>query len=584
MKHPTAGSKRGAREAMRHQVESKPHEVDCLVLGGGITGAGVARDAAMRGFRTLLVDSHDFASGTSHLTSKLIHGGLRYLEHGHFRLVIEGIVERDRLLNKIAPNLVSPLRFIIPFQWHRFPKWALTVSGLQLYGLIERLRAGRRSSPLFGAGLRREYPTLRKHPFGVSFWDAQVSDARLVMSTLRTAAAHGASLWNYTSISDARFERDSWVVDLVCDQRQCRWTVRARTIVNATGPWSPRTAEALGVEPMELIWIKGSHLILRRPADFGRDAIIIRSIRNLRPLWVIPWESCLIVGSTESAYTGDLRQVRATAEEVDDLFGSFIRFFPTSGVSRGDVRCTYAGVRPIVAQHRHSANGMSRRHEITTDGERRLITVSGGKLTTFRRMAEETGDKVARLLGRSSPTSELRKRLRGAMLWPSMSTATREQLAANLVQRQEALRGRRDFADCLVRLYGGDAESIAERISADPASGDTVGGDTPYCLAEMMHLCEVEWVCRLADLVKRRTSLYFLAGKDMIERLPVIADKIAPILGWSKRRASEEVSSVIAELIADCEAISGTAAAASDQRLPAEPSTVETAFVGSARR
>ncbi|MDO8630796.1 MAG: FAD-dependent oxidoreductase, partial [Phycisphaerales bacterium] len=288
-------------------VHIMPGEVDCLVLGGGITGAGVARDAAMRGLRTVLVDSHDFASGTSHLTSKLIHGGLRYLEHCHFRLVAEGIVERDRLLNRMAPNLVAPLRFVIPFEGSRFPKWLLTVCGLQLYGLAEWLRSGRRSSPLLAAGMKRHYPALLPHPFGVNFWDAQTNDARLVMATVRTAYAAGAAVHNYTSVTDVARDKDGWNVRLRCELDDREWTLRARSIINATGPWSPMTARRLGVEPQELLWVKGSHLLLRRPPDFGRDAVIINSVRDRRALWIIPWETRLIVGSTESLYRGDLR-------------------------------------------------------------------------------------------------------------------------------------------------------------------------------------------------------------------------------------------------------------------------------------
>lgn len=170
--------------------ESKPSDVDCLVLGGGITGAGVARDAAMRGLSTMLVDSHDFASGTSHVTSKLIHGGLRYLEHAQFRLVYEGLVERDRLLNQIAPNLVTPLRFVIPYESHQFAKWLCTIVGVQLYGLIERRRGGRRSLAMSASLLARLYPELIPHPFGVCFWDAQANDARLVISTVQIGRAH----------------------------------------------------------------------------------------------------------------------------------------------------------------------------------------------------------------------------------------------------------------------------------------------------------------------------------------------------------------------------------------------------------
>jgi len=576
-----------------------PAEVDCLILGGGITGAGVARDAAVRGLRTLLVDSHDFASGTSHLTSKVIHGGLRYLEHGHFRLVMDGIVERDRLLNQLAPNLVTPLRFVIPFEGHRFPKWLLTVSGLQLYGAVEWYHGGRRSSPFFGGRLREEYPTLREHPFAVSFWDAQTNDARLVMATLRTAEAEGATVRNYTSLRHVRFEEDGWTVELSSEQDAAHYTVRARSVVNATGPWAPVTTQLLGGDPMPLMWLKGSHILLRRPAGFGNDAIVIRSVRDLRLLWVIPWETRLIVGTTESNYTGDLRDVRPEPDEIDDLFDSFARYFPRSGITRGDIRCAYAGVRPIVDQGGGSENSLSRKYEVVVDRPRRLITVNGGKLTTFRRMAEQTVDEVDRLLDRPDADPKLRQRLRNAPLWPGLSRTDAARWIAELSAASNGSDESGRITSHLVRLYGRDAAAILKEASRsaelgeplfddlecilqplspaggsdEPTEGHTSrpsregpGGSEdrvrgfrdallPYCLAELIYLCKSEQVCHLLDLVKRRTSIYFLADDGGQAVLPRIVDRIAPVMDWDGERRASELSAVRDEFEADCRAL-----------------------------
>jgi len=532
-----------------------PTEVDCLILGGGITGAGVARDAAMRGLRTLLVDSHDLASGTSHLTSKVIHGGLRYLEHGHFRLVMEGIVERDRLLNQLAPNLVTPLRFVMPFDGHRFPKWLLTLSGLQFYGAMEWYHGGRRSGSLFGGRLREEYPTLREHPFAVSFWDAQTNDARLVMATLRTAQAEGATIRNYTSLQRANFNRSAWSLDLYSETDGSHCTVRAKSVVNATGPWSPVTTRLLGGNPMPLKWIKGSHILLQRPKGFGNDAIVIRSVRNLRPLWVIPWETRLIVGTTESSYGGDLRDVRPDADEIDDLFASFTRYFPTSGLTRGDIRCAYAGVRPIVDQGSGSQNSLSRKSEIVVDRERRLITVNGGKLTTFRRMAEQAVDEVDRLLARPSVVADVRHRLRNAPLWPGLSRADAARWIAELNSASHGSSTAANVVAHLVRIYGSNAATILKETVRDGGLGEPLFTDLPYCLAELVYLCKSEQVCHLLDLVKRRTSIYFLAYDGGKSVLPLIVDHIAPVLGWDAERITAEHTAVSKEFDADCRTI-----------------------------
>jgi glycerol-3-phosphate dehydrogenase len=546
-----------------------PDEVDCLVIGGGITGAGVARDAAMRGLSVLLVESDDFASGTSHLTSKVIHGGLRYLEHGHIRPVIEAIIERHRLLDRLAPNLVKPLKFVIPFEGHHFPKWLVTLCGLQLYGLPEWYRCGRSSMPMLGVRLRRDYPDMRPHPFAITFWDAQASDTRLVMAALRTAEREGALIRNYTAITAARYDDGVWTVTLSCAEGEPSkhgWTIRARTIVNATGPWSPLTAKLLGVEPLPLMWIKGSHIVLRRPPRFGDDALVIRSVRDRRRLWVIPWQNRLIVGTTEREYTDDLRNVRPAPDEVRDLFESFVRFFPTAGVVQGDIQCAYAGVRPIIPQGVESANSLSREHRIEVHRQQRAVTLMGGKLTTFRRMAESAVDEIDRILGRPPPPSRLRSRLRNALMWPDLTPGEARKLRANLTRVFDGTWARPDITCHLVDHYGWDASRILEEAARRPDLGQPLFDGLPYTLAEMSYLCRAEKVVHLIDLVKRRTPIYFLAGGGGLEAIARITKHIAPILGWETKRRAREISAVADEFTADMQAC-----ASSNVTLPHEP-------------
>jgi len=531
--------------------ELTPHEVDCLVLGAGITGAGVARDAAMRGLRVLVVDSHDFASGTSHLTSKLIHGGLRYLEHGHVRPVVEGIIERDRLLNRLAPNLVTSMRFFMPFEWRRFPSWFACVFALQFYGLTDWLCGRGWSGGLLAPGLKRHCPHIKHFPLSILFRDAQTNDARLVLSTLRTAAVEGAVLWNYTKVDSAGFERGAWTVDLRCDQRDRRWTVRAKTIVNATGPWSPITAERLGSRRHELLWIKGSHILLRRSEAFGHDAIIIRSVRNGRPLWAVPWGQRLLLGSTESRYTGDLRAARPTKEEIDDLFESFVDYFPRLGTKRSDIRCAFAGVRPIVSQEGISENSLSRRHRIDADTDRRLITTNGGKLTTFRLMAEQTVDEVCRMLGGRPTSFSCRHRLRYEPLWPRLDAVRLDELTSSLRVTAEEIGVGSEIVDHLVRHYGADAGQVIDAMQSDKMMARPIAAGLPFTVGELMYLCRHERVCHLVDLLKRRTSVYFQADCAAFPALPALVERIAPLLGWDARRREAELASVANELRGD---------------------------------
>ncbi len=532
-----------------------PREVDCLVLGGGITGAGVARDAAIRGLSVLLVDSHDFASGTSHLTSKLVHGGLRYLEYGQFRMVLEGVSERNRLLNLIAPNLVRPLKFIIPLEEHDLKRWLLATSALQLYDLMGLYDGGRRSRTLNEAALAEACPALRSFPSALAFWDAQTNDARLVLATLRTAVEAGATILNYAAVQAARFDGRGWDVHLCDEDAGVTVAVQARSIVNATGPWAPLTAELLSEPPKPLMWVKGTHIVLDRLAGFGDDAIVIRSLRDRRPLWVVPWESRLLMGTTESFYEGNLRRVRAEEDEVADLFSSFADAFPGLHARPHHVRMAFAGVRPIIQQEGALDNALSRHHEIDTDAARRVITISGGKLTTFRRMAEQAVDQVVTMLSLPPISRRTRQRLRGEALWPGLVRGGRGDLHHQLAREARSAELDEETITHVIRHYGVDAAGIVARMFRDRTSAEPLVDGLPFTLAEVDYLCRAESVRHLEDLVRRRTPLYFLADIEDGRVLRRIAAHIAPMMAWDAGECDRQVGRVLEDLAADLSAV-----------------------------
>jgi glycerol-3-phosphate dehydrogenase len=270
---------------------------------------------------------------------------------------------------------------------------------------------------------------------------------------------------------------------------------------------------------------------------------------------VVPWENRLLVGTTESKYTGDLRDARPAPEEVDDLLNSFVSYFPTLGITRKDIRCACAGVRPIIAQSLDSENCLSRRHRIDVDRDRRLVTVTGGKLTTFRLMGEQTVDAVGKLLGERSTGWELRRRLRSDPLWPALTPSQTDELRLRLADQFG--NGRIDHAviDHLVRHYGHDTETILAHVARDPKLGKPICEELPYTLAELAYLSRTEQVRSLLDLVKRRTSLYFLSDNCGFESLSRIVDHVAPILGWSPQRRTEETAKVADEFRADMRAV-----------------------------
>lgn len=540
-----------------------PHEVDCLVLGGGITGAGVAREAALRGLRVLLIDCEDFASGTSHLTSKLVHGGLRYLDQGYIRLAFQGVRERNRLVSTLAPHLVHPIRFLIPYDRRRSVNFLATAVGINAYDLMGAYQSVPRSRAMFEGAMRAVCPLLRPHPFGVAFWDAQTHDARLVMAVLRTAERHGGLIRNYTALSSAEFRDGVWTLGLRCSDTGAALQVRARCVVNATGPWAPRTAELLGQPAAPMRWIKGAHILLRRPADYGDCAVVIRSVRDGRPLWVVPWEARLMVGSTESAYDGDLRRVRADAQDVQDLFESFAAYFPQAALTRADIRMTFAGVRPIIDQAARDANHMSREHRVEVDAGRALITVMGGKLTTFRLMAESAVDAAFGVIGAAETVGGAR-RARREPLWPAALNGDGAAMAVQpgMAGPSSDLQPSASSSSSMrwLMLYGRDGEALAASAGWGE-EGEALFGPLPYTLAELRYLVRSEHVHGLLDLLKRRTAVYFLADDLDAGVLGRLCRVLATETGWDAARQQREIADVLAERAADLAALSGSAEA-----------------------
>ncbi|GMU37823.1 MAG: glycerol-3-phosphate dehydrogenase/oxidase [Planctomycetota bacterium] len=541
---------------MTEPLRQTPHDVDCLILGGGITGAGAARDAAMRGLSVLLVDSDDFASGTSHLTSKLIHGGLRYLEYGQFRMVLEGVSERNRLLNHVAPNLVRPIRFVVPVEEHHLSSWLLQSSALKLYDLMGLFDGGRRSRSIGRVAFVKSFPFARPYPWAMTFWDAQTNDARLVLATLRTAEDAGACLMNYASLVAARRNTAGWHIHLEDRHTGVIYAVTARTIINATGPWAPKTSESLGVRPKALTWLKGTHIVLDRFPRFGQDAVVIRSVRDDRALWVVPWENRLLVGTTESRYGGDLRQVRPTVSEVGDLFESFVAGFPGLGATPDHLRMAFAGVRPIIEQDIENESALSRHYEIDVDAQHRLITVSGGKLTTFRRMAEHAVDQVCLMLGRRPVGRRARQRLRSEALWPGLVRGGPVDVHSSLTRQAREADLRESVITHLIRHYGVEAARIVGDMFEDPRTAEPLIEGLPHTLAEVAYLSRREHVRTLSDLVRRRTSLYFLADRELLPVLPRIARQVGDVLGWDQRRRDAEIAHVQSDLDEDTRALS----------------------------
>ena len=395
-----------------------------LVIGGGVTGCGVALDAAVRGLRTALVEAEDFASGTSSKSSKLVHGGLRYLQQHDYRLVYEALHERQRLLVN-APHLVHPLPFLVPL----FGRGGVVATGvakaysvaLWLYDLTGGIRIGKRHKRIDAAEALSHFPVLRTDRLAAAFvyWDAQADDARLTLALARTAAAHGATVANYAP-----------VVELVDDGSRLTGVrlaggteVRARVIVNAGGVWSEQTAHltaAVTTSPVSIRPAKGIHVVVpadRLPCDF---ATVLSVPGDRRSIFVVPWAAhdaagpqpgpgrFTYIGTTDTDYDGPLDDPQCTSEDIEYLLRA-VNAWTTAALTADDVTGSWAGLRPLVNDARSARTAdLSRRHTVIVSPNG-LVTVTGGKLTTYRRMAADTVDVVCSQLGGRRPRSRTRR-------------------------------------------------------------------------------------------------------------------------------------------------------------------------------
>lgn len=533
------------RQELRDRLERDVFDV--LVIGGGITGAGVALDGAARGLRVGLVERCDFASGTSSGSTKLVHGGLRYLPQLDVRLVREALVERERLY-RIAPYLVEPLPFLLPMyrddrrplglRWVPPPGWARSAylrAGLWTYDLLAgRSRSGRhrRVPP---DEVARWAPLLRQRGLfdAYAYYDAQTDDARLVINVVLTAVAHGAVVCNYCEVVGFEQSRGRLSAAVVRDHATGEsFTVRARVFVNATGIHGEIVERMTGSPPgVRIFPSKGVHLVLpRETAQVEGGAVVLPETCDGRLLFVVPFGPRVIVGTTDTG-SGPLDAPRADDADVDYLLEHVNRYW-SRPLSRAEVVSVFAGYRPLI--HRGSGRSsaeLSRSH-VLLEYPNGLVSILGGKLTTYRRMAEETVDRVAARLGRP------RVRVTGRL--PLIGTPGLEEVRAGMEHLAEAP-GLAERLPALIRAYGVRAQAVLELVTLDPALGRPLVPGLPPLAAQVVYACRYELAQTLADVLERRTWLTFadwdhgLPAADMVSRI------VAAELGWDEEKRQREV-------------------------------------------
>ena len=379
---------------------------DMLVVGGGITGAGVARDAALRGLSVALIDKSDFGSGTSSRSSRLVHGGVRYLEHGHLHLVFEASAERRRL-RAIAPHLVQPLAFTWPvYQGQRMALWKLR-AGLTLYDALSLFRNFRRHRSLDDARVLRAEPNLKKTQLrgGVRYYDASTDDSRLTLANALDARALGAIVANHVALTASAPPRDGLTVTRAEDALTGeRLEIRSRVVVNATGPWSDFVESLRGAaQPGAVQGSKGVHIAVERRRVGNREAIVMLHPRDGRVMFALPAGDHAIIGTTDTFTSVSPDEVRASEADVAYLLEATNAYFPDARLARGDVVAAWAGIRPLMPSKGSSVQASREHHVASGNG---TVRITGGKLTTYRVMAAEVVDAAAKLLGQRLPKTE----------------------------------------------------------------------------------------------------------------------------------------------------------------------------------
>lgn len=525
--------------------------LDVLVVGGGVVGGGAALDAATRGLRVGLVEARDFASGTSSRSSKLVHGGLRYLEMLDFGLVAEALKERGLLIQQLAPHLVRPVPFLYPLR-HRGWERVYAGAGVALYDAMSRV-SGRAGVPLHKhltrRGARRLVPALRKDALvgALQYYDAQVDDARHTMFLARTAAAYGAHVASRARVVELTREGERVTGAVVRDlESGATITVRARQVINATGVWTDETQALAGQRAdFQVRASKGVHLVVPKDRIRSETGLILRTEKSV--LFVIPWGRHWIIGTTDTDWELDKAHPAASEADIDYLLDHVNEVLEVP-LTRADVEGVYAGLRPLLQGESDATSKLSREHAVGHPAPG-LVVVAGGKYTTYRVMAKDVVDEAVfglQDLDRRVPPSTTEKvPLLGAegyqALWNS-----RHRLAGDSGLHVVRI-------EHLLRRYGTLVHELLAMVAEDPSLGEPLAGADEYLRVEVVYAASHEGARHLDDVLTRRTRISIETFDRGLGAAEEAAALMGPVLGWSEGQVALEIEHYRARVAAERE-------------------------------
>ena len=521
---------------MRDLAQIQQNEYDLIVIGGGINGAGVARDAAIRGLKTILIEKGDFASGTSSWSTRLIHGGLRYLEYFEFPLVREALREREILLHT-APHLVNPLLLTIPIYRDRSrPYWKIW-AGMILYDFFSYDKTLPIHRMLTKAKFQQLFRSIDRDKLagGAQYYDGQIALAeRLCLENIISAQEAGAVVLNYAEVTGLQQDKQR-ITQLTCQDKLTGETFTVGTsdnavVINTAGPWVDRVCKLGKIgQTRKIGGTKGSHIIVKSFPGAPDTSLYVEAKSDGRPFFIVPWLGKYLIGTTDIPFKGDLDKIKADNDEIDYLLQETNNIIVNANLSRDDIVYTYSGVRPLPNAEGKKPGSITRKHILydhTKEGVKNLISLIGGKLTTYRHVGEEMVDAALKKMKRNAPKCQTDKLPLPGYILPG---DRRIQSAIDNFDLSV------DTINYLFNLYGAKALEVLALTKEEPGLADPISNNLPDIKAQIVYAVRHEFAHNLVDIACRRTTLA-MSGNYGLDLLPVISATLVQYCGWSSEK------------------------------------------------